>query len=497
MVCQLGAREHYLVARCFAKSGSLAALVTDFWSPRRPIPGWIRRWLPKVVLSALARYHSDLADERVESAPVLSLLRHGLGMLDKSGRWDGVISWCFARRVRNLRIPHDVFFGYSYDSLEILRDEKGQGVFSLVCQTDPGPAHYRMVGEEEDRWPDYVEVKSLRWTPARAERLREEWALADVIVVNSEWTREMIVAEGADPAKIELLPLAYVAEDAVAEDVVSDPLSVVRGACAPRFSTSAQLLTTDNAAEDVVRGPLSVVRGACAPSFSTSLQSPTTDNTAEEVVGRPLSVVSGACAPSFSTSSQSQTTDNRQQTTLHPHPPLPLRVLWIGNVALGKGIQYLVEAARLLADEPVEFLVGGSHYISAAAVSAAPKSIRWLGQIPRSQTAELYRSCDVFVFPTLSDGFGITQLEAMARGLPVITTPNCGRVVEEGKTGFIVPARDPQALAGAILRFIRDPELAARMAPDCPETVREFSVDAYSRRLLAIIDRHKSAEGGE
>ena len=54
-----------------------------------------------------------------------------------------------------------------------------------------------------------------------------------------------------------------------------------------------------------------------------------------------------------------------------------------------------------------------------------------------------------------------------------------------------------RALAEAILRFIRDPALATHMAADCAETVREFSVDAYSRRLLAIIDRHKSAEEGE
>ena len=164
-----------------------------------------------------------------------------------------------------------------------------------------------------------------------------------------------------------------------------------------------------------------------------------------------------------------------------------LTVLWLGSVILRKGIPYLVEAARQLVGQPVRFLVAGPSGIRAEAQRAAPPNIEWLGQVPRAEAARLYQSADVFVLPTLSDGFAITQVEALAHGLPVIATPNCGDVVEDGRTGFLVPARDATALAATLTRFVRDPKLAAAMRPACLESAARFSVDAFGERLLQII----------
>jgi glycosyltransferase involved in cell wall biosynthesis len=168
----------------------------------------------------------------------------------------------------------------------------------------------------------------------------------------------------------------------------------------------------------------------------------------------------------------------------------PCQILWIGRVTLQKGIQYLVEAARLLADKPVEFLICGDAAITSRAMAAAPGNIRWLGKITHVQKNALFSSATAFVLPTVSDGFAITQLEAFAHGLPVIVTPNCGQVVEDGVTGFIVPPRDPGTLAAAIGRFIDDPGLSAKMSPRCTEAVQAFSIDAYGQRLVEIIEKH-------
>jgi glycosyltransferase involved in cell wall biosynthesis len=321
-----------------------------------------------------------------------------LALFDKQcrqGKRDDVIAKLFARGVRNLDIEHDVVWGYSYDSLEILQHECEEGVFTILCQTDPGPAHYRMIIEEEGRWPEYAAFKARPWEQQRAERLRQEWALANVIVVNSAWTRDAIVAEGADAAKIELLPLAIEVK-----------------------------------------------------------------------------------------------VEARKRETLRPSGKL--RILWIGNLTLGKGIQYFVEAARMLTHEPVEFLAAGMSYISHAAMHSAPSNLRWLGRIPRSAVTDLYQDCDVFVFPTLSDGFGMTQLEAMAHGVPVIATPNCGQIVEDGKTGFVIPPRDSNALAEAILKFANNRHLSIQMAPACLQTVRAHSFANFGQRLVEIIERRKS-----
>jgi glycosyltransferase involved in cell wall biosynthesis len=140
-----------------------------------------------------------------------------------------------------------------------------------------------------------------------------------------------------------------------------------------------------------------------------------------------------------------------------------LRVLWLGTMCLIKGLPYSIEAAMLLTGAPVELTFAGPTDLRLENL-AFPKNCRYLGPVARSQTELLYRSHDLFLFPTLSDGFGLTQIEAMAHGLPVITTKNCGDVVQDGHSGFLIPPRDPRSIADAILRFIEDPDLLQRMS---------------------------------
>jgi hypothetical protein len=134
-----------------------------------------------------------------------------------------------------------------------------------------------------------------------------------------------------------------------------------------------------------------------------------------------------------------------------------LTVLWLGSVSLRKGIQYLLHAARLLEHNSwIDFVVAGGLQISESAAASAPKNVRFLGPISRNQTQSLYRAADLFVLPTLSDGFAISQLEAMSNGLPVITTDRCGQVVTHGVDGLIVPPCDGVALADAIANLASD-----------------------------------------
>lgn len=179
-----------------------------------------------------------------------------------------------------------------------------------------------------------------------------------------------------------------------------------------------------------------------------------------------------------------------------PSPPTsssPLRVLWLGSVVLRKGIQYLVQAAHELATADVEFTIAGALGITKEAIEKAPDNMTFVGEIPRDQTSDLYRAADVFVLPTLSDGFGITQVEAMAHGCPVITTPNCGRVVTDGEDGFVVPPRDVDALTDALLTFVNNRERVAQMGRAAQGTARNYTLDAYARRLLTAVRDHTGA----
>ncbi len=137
--------------------------------------------------------------------------------------------------------------------------------------------------------------------------------------------------------------------------------------------------------------------------------------------------------------------------------------LFAGNFAPHKGAHVLLEAWNSIKTGRARLLVAGKLLLPECILRKAPPSVEFLGNIPWSELQRLYRGCTALVLPTLSDGFGMVVTEAMAAGLPVITTPNAGAsdLVEHGRNGLIVPVRDARALADA-MRFLTDDRNAAK-----------------------------------
>jgi len=173
----------------------------------------------------------------------------------------------------------------------------------------------------------------------------------------------------------------------------------------------------------------------------------------------------------------------------------PLQVVWVGSVILRKGIQYLMEAAKLLPASEVRITVAGPIGISREAVKSAPANMKFVGRVTRDEAAGMYREGDLFVLPTISDGFAITQLEAMSYGLPVITTPNCGKVVSDGVDGAIVPIRDARALAQAIMAFANDRKKLKEASEAARVKSREFSLDHLAKWLGRLDDLASARRG--
>jgi glycosyltransferase involved in cell wall biosynthesis len=165
------------------------------------------------------------------------------------------------------------------------------------------------------------------------------------------------------------------------------------------------------------------------------------------------------------------------------NPSGPLKVLWLGTVNIRKGIPYLAEAARRLERRNIEFLLAGPLAISPRAVQSFPKNLAVLGRITRDRLGDVYKQAHVFVLPTISDGFAITQLEAMSHGLPVITTPNCGRVATHGVDGLIVPPRDATALADAIAHLADNRPLLREMSCNALQTIQKYNLE-WNARLI-------------
>lgn len=142
----------------------------------------------------------------------------------------------------------------------------------------------------------------------------------------------------------------------------------------------------------------------------------------------------------------------------------PLRVLSLGYGNVRKGIVETLEALELLGDTPVDVTFVGPISMTIPRRWQNDPRVHWAGYLPRSQALERYGDADVFLFPSHSDGFGLTQLEAQAHGVPLIASPNSGRVVEHEKTGLLLPEVSGSAIAAAIRRILDDPSLLARVA---------------------------------
>jgi glycosyltransferase involved in cell wall biosynthesis len=130
------------------------------------------------------------------------------------------------------------------------------------------------------------------------------------------------------------------------------------------------------------------------------------------------------------------------------------RVLFVGSSAIRKGLSYLLEAWAEL-DLP------GSELVVAGATDLSDRrelpGCRFLGQVPRTGIADWFAQSDAFVLPSLAEGSALVTYEAMAAGLPVVTTPNAGSVLEDGVHGFLVPPRDVAALGDRIRELYEDP----------------------------------------
>lgn len=175
----------------------------------------------------------------------------------------------------------------------------------------------------------------------------------------------------------------------------------------------------------------------------------------------------------------------------------PFRFLYIADTQLLKGLHYLLDAWKSLALPDAELLIVGRDYLSPETERRYEAEIAQLKnsrRLPHTQDIErLYAQSSVLVFPSLTEGFGRVTLEAMACGLPVITTENARGIVEDGKTGFVVPIRDAQVLADKMRYLYDHRDVAVQMGKDARlavERKKPFG-DAVYEICQTIMQREK------
>jgi len=152
--------------------------------------------------------------------------------------------------------------------------------------------------------------------------------------------------------------------------------------------------------------------------------------------------------------------------------PTKPTILFLANLLKRKGLQYLLQAMpEIITTLPKAQLivVGGgaseSHFRSLARELKILPHVKFAGPVSHNEAADWFQQCDVYCLPSIAEPFGVSILEAMSCGKPVVATMAGGipSFVKDGESGYLVPARDSHAIAEAIIKILREPVLAAGM----------------------------------
>lgn len=173
------------------------------------------------------------------------------------------------------------------------------------------------------------------------------------------------------------------------------------------------------------------------------------------------------------------------------------RILFVGQLSQRKGIKYLLEAMRQLHMPQVTLTLVGGVVGSGRGLLRYRDHFRHVDAVPHSEIHRYFQRADLFVYPSLHEGSAIAIYEALATGLPVITTPNSGSVVRDGVEGFIVPIRDVDSLRERIVTLWQDRDMRTEMGRNARKRSERFTWEAYRRRLGTLLHRLLSFSTGD
>lgn len=165
------------------------------------------------------------------------------------------------------------------------------------------------------------------------------------------------------------------------------------------------------------------------------------------------------------------------------------RVLFVGQMILRKGAQYLLEAFSEVNLKESELVLKGRVQSEMSNIVERYKmqNIKFVSWV--NNLTELYNSASVFVFPSVEEGSALVNYEAMACGVPIITTYNSGSLARDGKDGFVIPIRDVEAIKEKILYFYDNPSEVKRMGNNARKRISGYTWDRYGNELCKAYER--------
>ena len=180
-----------------------------------------------------------------------------------------------------------------------------------------------------------------------------------------------------------------------------------------------------------------------------------------------------------------------------------VNLLFVGYIIQRKGVDTLVKALDILVksrsmqnlilhivgdiERDKDFSKSIKEYCEKAGIE---DHVVFHGRVSESALMNLYKTADIFVFPSLWEGFGIVLAEAMSYGLPIVTT-NAGAIpylVKDGRNGFLVPPQDPEKLAQSIEMLVTSPELMAQFGEANRKVAAEFSWEKSFEKIAVFLE---------
>lgn len=178
-----------------------------------------------------------------------------------------------------------------------------------------------------------------------------------------------------------------------------------------------------------------------------------------------------------------------------PREPIEIpTVLFVGRIRYYKGVDVLIEAMR---DLPARLLVVGGGPLYEETIHLGQKRLgdrfEWTGPVPDAELPRIYRRADIFCLPSTShaEAFGMATLEAMASGLPVITTEvgtATSLLNRHGETGLVVEPGSADSLRKALAALIRDVGMRSQMGRRSQEVASGFGVERMVRDVRAVYE---------
>ncbi|KAB2969501.1 MAG: glycosyltransferase family 4 protein [Thermoanaerobaculia bacterium] len=173
-------------------------------------------------------------------------------------------------------------------------------------------------------------------------------------------------------------------------------------------------------------------------------------------------------------------------------PTGPVRFLFVGSTVERKGIRELVSSMAQLVERGSKArlrVVGAILDAGAELARAGAPGVEFTGPMRGADLVAAYQAADLLVLPSWEDSFGLVVAEALACGTPVIVTDRVGAAdhVQEGVTGWILPAGDAAALADRLSWCDANPERIRAMRPACAESASTLSWAAYEERVVAAV----------